>query len=101
MILNLYTNLVYINKKDMLVISTREFREKQGVYLSKAKNGEDIILKSRENGSFKLTPLTSDDTLMSKEDFFAKIDRSRQQIREGKSTTVHSKKELLEYLDSL
>ena len=85
----------------MLVISTREFREKQGVYLSKAKNGEDIILKSRENGSFKLIPVTSDDTLMSKEDFFAKIDRSRQQIREGKSTTVHSKKELLEYLDSL
>ena len=85
----------------MLVISTREFREKQGVYLSMAKNGEDIVLKSRENGSFKLIPVTRDDTLMSKENFFAKIDRSRQQIKEGKGTTVCSKKELIEYLDSL
>ena len=71
------------------------------MYLSKAKNGEDVILKSRENGSFKLTPVKSDDTLMSKDGFFAKIDRARQQIMEGKSITLHSKKEILEYLDSL
>jgi len=85
----------------MLVISTRKFREKQGEYLAMAKNGEDIVLKSRENGSFKIVPVTGDDTLISKEAFFDKIDRSRQQIREGKSTTVCSKKELLEYLDKL
>ncbi|MDR1883174.1 MAG: prevent-host-death protein [Prevotella sp.] len=85
----------------MLVISTREFREKQGMYLHKVKNGEDIVLKSRENGSFKIIPVTEDDTLMSKEDFFAKIDRAAQSIEEGKGKTVHSKKELLEFLDSL
>jgi antitoxin (DNA-binding transcriptional repressor) of toxin-antitoxin stability system len=51
----------------MLVISTREFREKQGMYLHKAKNGEDIVLKSRENGSFKLVPVSEDDALISKE----------------------------------
>ena len=38
---------------------------------------------------------------MSKEDFFAKIDRSLQGIREGKCTTIHSRKELIEYFDSL
>jgi antitoxin (DNA-binding transcriptional repressor) of toxin-antitoxin stability system len=48
----------------MLVISTREFREKQGIYLHRAKNGEDIILKSRENGSFKLVPVTDNDAVI-------------------------------------
>ena len=85
----------------MIVISTREFREKQGEYLGMVKNGEDIVLKSRAKGSFKIVPITEDDTLMSKEAFFSKIDRARQQIREGKSTTVRSKKELFDYLDSL
>ena len=85
----------------MLVISTREFREKQGAYLVRAKNGEDIILKSRENGSFKIIPVTENDTLMSKEKFFAKIDKAAKSIKEGKGTTVHSKKELLEYLEKL
>ncbi|WP_260389116.1 hypothetical protein [Weeksella virosa] len=40
------------------------------------KEGEDVILKSRENGRFKLVPITEDDTLMSKEEFFNKLDRS-------------------------
>ena len=85
----------------MLVISTREFREKQGAYLVMAKNGENIVLKSRENGSFKLVPVTSDDTLMSKEDFFAKIDRARQEAKEGKGTVINTKEELNAYFDSL
>jgi antitoxin (DNA-binding transcriptional repressor) of toxin-antitoxin stability system len=85
----------------MLVISTREFRERQGKYLGRVKNGEDIVLKSRKNGSFRLVPVKNDDTLMSREEFFDKIDRAAKGIREGKGTTVHSREELLEYLDSL
>ncbi|MDH6342853.1 antitoxin YefM [Parabacteroides sp. PFB2-12] len=85
----------------MLVISTREFREKQGVYLKLAKDGEDIILKSREKGSFRIVPVTEDDTLMSKEAFFAKIESAIQGIKEGKGKAIHSKDELLSYLDSL
>lgn len=50
----------------MLVISTREFREKQGTYLSLAKEGENIILKSRGNGSFKLVPVAESDMLIDK-----------------------------------
>jgi len=51
----------------MLVISSRKFREKQGFYLGMAKNGEDIIVKSRENGSFVLVPVTEDDMIVRKE----------------------------------
>jgi hypothetical protein len=42
----------------MLIISMREFRTNQGKYLGMAGNGEEVILKSKENGSFPLTPVT-------------------------------------------
>ena len=85
----------------MLVISTREFRERQGKYLKKVKEGEDVVLKSRENGSFKLVPLTEDDTLMNKEEFFNKLDLSLQQAKEGKTIRVSSVEEIKALLDSL
>ena len=85
----------------MKVISTREFRNKQGEYLSLIKEGEDVILKSRKNGSFKITPITEDDTLMSKEEFFAKIDRARQEAKEGKGTVLASKEDLKAYFENL
>ena len=85
----------------MIVISTREFREKQGEYLGMVKNGEDIILKSRAKGSFKIVPITEDDTLMSKEAFFAKIDKGLKEAKEGKGKVLASKEELMAYFDSL
>ncbi len=51
----------------MLVISMREFRANQSKYLGLVKNGEEVILKSRENGSFALTPVTEFTTLIPKE----------------------------------
>jgi antitoxin (DNA-binding transcriptional repressor) of toxin-antitoxin stability system len=80
----------------MIVISTREFREKQGMYLRQAKNGVSVMLKSRNNGSFKLVPVKEDDTLMSREEFFAKIDRALEQARQGKTRllTPELRKEL-------
>ncbi|MDR3189294.1 MAG: hypothetical protein LBT94_08965, partial [Prevotellaceae bacterium] len=38
-----------------------------------------------------------DDTLMSKEEFFAKLDRSLEEIRQGKGTRIRSKEELRDY----
>ncbi|MDM1523845.1 type II toxin-antitoxin system prevent-host-death family antitoxin [Empedobacter sp. 225-1] len=85
----------------MIVISTREFREKQGQFLKMVKEGEDVIVKSRDNGSFKLVPISEDDTLMSKEDFFKKLDRSLQQAKEGKTIKIESSNELKNLIDSL
>lgn len=76
----------------MLVVSTREFREKQGKYLGMVAKGEDIVLKSRKEGSFKIVPIKRDDTLMSKEEYYAKLDRSIQQIKEGKLHTLNMNK---------
>ena len=85
----------------MLIISTRKFREKQGDYLARVRKGEDVIVKSRDNGSFKIVPVMEDDTLMSKKDFFAKIDRARKEAKEGKGIVLSSREDLISYFDSL
>ena len=54
----------------MTVISIRDFRTNQGKYLGLAAKGESVILTSRV-GSFKIVPVSEDDTLISKKDFFA------------------------------
>lgn len=42
-----------------------------------------------------------DDTLMTEDEFYAKIDRAKQQASEGKGTRVRTKEELHTYLNSL
>ena len=69
----------------MLVISTREFRANQRKYLSRVIKGENVILKSRTEGSFKLVPVSDDDTLMSKEQLDAIIEQGLQDIKNGKT----------------
>jgi len=81
----------------MLVISTREFRERQGQYLGMVSMGQEVILKSRKEGIFKIVPVTEDDTLMSKDRFMAKINQSREQHENGnyKTLTPKLRKQLL------
>ncbi len=50
----------------MLIISSREFRSKQGMYIQMAQNGEDVILKTRGNGSVKLVPVADSDMIIDK-----------------------------------
>jgi len=51
----------------MLVVSTREFRARQSKYLEMVNNGTELVLKSREQGSFALTPITQSHTILDKE----------------------------------
>jgi len=67
----------------MLIISTRQFRENQSLYLGRSK-GEDVILKSRTEGCFKIVPVSVDDTLMSKEQLDVVIKKGLQDIEEGR-----------------
>jgi antitoxin (DNA-binding transcriptional repressor) of toxin-antitoxin stability system len=53
-----------IKLKVMIVISTRDFRTNQTKFLDMANNGEDIVLKSRRNGSFKLVPVAVENTVI-------------------------------------
>jgi antitoxin (DNA-binding transcriptional repressor) of toxin-antitoxin stability system len=67
----------------MLVTTTREFREKQGQYLGRVANGENLVLLSRKFGSFKIIPITNDDTIISLEEMNKKIDNARKQYKGG------------------
>lgn len=96
------TELVHIKKSGiMLVISSREFRANQKTYLDKIDEGTEILIQRGRHKSYKLVPVTENDTLMSKEEFIAKIDLSLQQIAEGKFTHVETKEELQQFLKAL
>ena len=81
----------------MLVISTREFRDKQRSYLDRVDTGAEILILRGKNKSYKIVPVTEDDTLMSKEEYFAKLERGLQSIKggKGKRMTIEQVNELL------
>ena len=81
----------------MLVISTREFRDRQKSYLDKVDTGTEILIQRSKNKSYKIVPLAEDDTLMSKKEYFAKFERSLQSLKEGKGRkmTIEQVNELL------
>jgi antitoxin (DNA-binding transcriptional repressor) of toxin-antitoxin stability system len=81
----------------MLVISTREFRDRQRSYLDKVDAGTELLIQRRKSKSYKIVPVTEDDTLMSKEEYFAKLERGLQSIKEGKGKkmTIKQVNELL------
>lgn len=84
----------------MTVISIRDFRSNQSKYLNLASNGESVILTSR-TGSFRIVPVTADDSVMTKAEFEAKIEAARTEILAGKGTTVNGKAELNSFLEAL
>lgn len=67
----------------MIIISSREFRANTGRYLNMVANGVDVILKSRDCGSFRLTPVKESDMVMSEKEYYEKIDHSINQVKEG------------------
>jgi hypothetical protein len=85
---------------DMKIISTRDFRANQTKFLEMANNGEDIVLKSRRQGSFKLQPIKSDAS-MNKAEFYAKIDRSIKQAEEGKVVRQQDGEAVEDFIDRL
>ena len=85
----------------MEVVSTREFRNNMATYLGYVSSGQELILKTRDKGSFVIRKVKEDDTLMSKEEFFAKIEESERQIERGEYTVINSKEELDNFFNSL
>lgn len=84
----------------MEIVSSRDFRSQMGEYLRKALSSE-VIIKSRDFGSFKLVPLTEDDTLMTKEEFFAQIDRAISNLRVGNGYTMMEGESLEEFMERM
>lgn len=51
----------------MLVVSSREFRDKQAMYLDQADEGKEILVMRGKNKSYRIIPVTEDDTVVKKE----------------------------------
>jgi len=75
----------------MLVVSSREFRDRQKSYLDKVDAGTEILIQRGRNKSYKVTAVSEDDTLMTKEEFFAKIDEGIAEYKAGKTKTLDPK----------
>lgn len=86
---------------EMVIINSRDFRANQSRYLEMVSRGEDVILKTRSLGSFKITPVTEDDALISKAEMKRKLEKARNEILAGNGKTFRSKDELSSFLNSL
>ena len=82
----------------MTIISSREFRQHQKKYFDKIDAGEQVFVQRGADKSYEIRPVEKDDTLMTKEEFYAKIERARQQAREGKVTRMRDHDHLKELL---
>ena len=82
----------------MLVVSANEFKNKQESYLEKIDAGIEILIQNRKKKKYKIVPVPDDDTLMSKEAFYEKIDRSLQEAEEGKTIAMLPNESLDDFL---
>jgi antitoxin (DNA-binding transcriptional repressor) of toxin-antitoxin stability system len=68
----------------MLIVSTREFRDKQKSYLDKVDEGVEIFIQRANNKSYRVVPVSDDDTLMSWEKLNAIVECGLDDIKNGK-----------------
>ena len=88
----------------MLVISTRELTQNQNKFFEIA-NKQRVIIK-RKNRFFQIVDLGEmipelNDSYMTKEEMFAKIDDGIAEYKAGKTKTLSSKEEIHNFLSSL
>jgi antitoxin YefM len=72
----------------MLVISTREFREKQKMYLDLVDQKEQVILQRGKNKAYILTPISKEDRFLANPDVKARIMHSLEQAKKGNLITL-------------
>lgn len=85
----------------MMIVTARDFRGEQGKILARVARGEDVVITSRDHGSFRLVPITEDDTLVSKEHFFERLKQAEKEISEGLGKTFTNADEAIAYFNSL
>jgi len=84
----------------VLEISARQFRDRQKSIFEIADTGRQIIIKRGRKQSYILTPVDEDDFVATPE-LLAKVERARQQMREGKYTECKTYEETLKHLEML
>lgn len=83
----------------MEAVSMRDFRENLAGNFNRADKGE-IVLIRRRNKIYTLTSVGAEDLMLTPE-LQEKIERVRQEYREGSSKTISTVQQLDNFLDSL
>jgi len=81
----------------MLVISSREFREKQKMYLDLVDQNEQVIVQRGKNKAYTLTSISDADRFFANPEVKARIMHSLEQAKQGNLTTL-TKKEINDLL---
>lgn len=81
----------------MIIISAREFREKQKMYLDLVDQNEQVIVQRGKNKSYALTPITTTDRFFDDEEVKARILHSLEQAKNG-DLTILRKEDINDFL---
>jgi len=81
----------------MLVISSREFRQKQKEYFERVDKGEQIIVQRGKDKAYALTPISAKDIYFNA-DMVKRIKQSLQEIEQGDYREISSSKEISDLL---
>ena len=84
----------------MLAVSSREFRTNQRHYLDQVAQGIELLI-TRKKDAFKLSRVEKDDTLMSKEEFYAKIERAKEHAQQGLGYAMKPGESLADFLQRM
>ena len=84
----------------VLEVSARQFRERQKSFFEIADSGRQVLIKRGRKQSYILMPVSQDDFVATPE-LLEKIERARQQVREGKYTECLTYEDSLKHLESL
>ncbi len=85
--------MVRAKLKDMLIISSREFRQNQRIYFERADKGEQIIVQRGKDKAYTLTPVTDNDVYFNAE-MVERIKQSIKQVEEGKVKKITTSEEI-------
>ena len=81
----------------MVVVSSREFRANQRKYFDLARTN-DVVITSRTHGSYRLVPITKDDTLIDITTLNAKIRRGIAEYEAGKAIRMNDAESIDDFL---
>ena len=84
----------------MVVVSSREFRANQRKYFDLARVN-DVVITSRSHGSYRLVPVTEDDTLIDRAILDAKIRKGIADYEAGKVHRMNEGESSEEFLSRM
>lgn len=83
----------------MEALSVREYRNNLAASLTKADNGEQVLIR-RKNEIYALVKVGREDLMITPE-LQVRIDKAREEIKSGKCITLKSSEDIDTYFDSL